>query len=289
MDTPVTVTAVTSADVLHPVTPANAGVHGSPTEAREPAVDPGFRRGEGWRGDALRPFGAAADLDLDFGSTDRPGLVTALLAQGDAPSVRDFWWAQTVGRRTAALLRLLARTDGRAQLALTASCASAACGEAFEFELPLSALPEGAAGGEPIAVPLGDGRSAALRRPTGDDLRRWREAAPSSRDDAVRAMLDSLVVGGEVSVDDEAQVAEAIAAMDPLVAFSVACQCPACGAANDVAVDLEALALKRLASRQRALLLEVHRFASAYGWTESEVLAVPAARRARYLELMDPA
>jgi len=238
---------------------------------------------------AMRPFGAAADLDLDFGSTDRPALVTALLAQGDAPSVRDFWWAQTVSRRTAALLRLLAHTDGRTQLALTASCASAACGEAFEFDLPLSALPDGAADGEPIGVQLGDGRSAALRRPTGNDLRRWRDAAPSSRDDAVRTMLESLLVRGQVSKDDEAQVAEAIVAMDALVAFSVACQCPACGAANDVSVDLEALALKRLAARQRALLQEVHRFASAYGWTEAEVLAVPPARRARYLELIDNA
>ncbi|HUG24245.1 hypothetical protein [Piscinibacter sp.] len=320
---------VTPADAPPIVTPANAGVHGSSTEAREPAVDPGFRRGDGVRGDGvrgdgvrsdgrrddggrddggrgdagrrdggwgdggwgdgLRPFGDAADLGLDFGSTNRPGLVTSLLAQGDAPSVRDFWWAQTVSRRTAALLRLLALTDGRAQLALTASCASAACGEAFEFDLPLSALPDGAVDGEPIAVPLGDGRSAALRRPTGDDLRRWRDAAPSSRREAVRSMLDALVVVGQVSTGDEAHVAEAIAAMDPLVAFSVACRCPACGAANDVAVDLEALALKRLASRQRALLLEVHRFASAYGWTEAEVLAVPPARRARYLELIDDA
>ena len=238
---------------------------------------------------AMRPFGAAADLDLDFGSADRPGLVTALLAQGDAPSVRDFWWAQTVSRRTGALLRLLALTDGRAQLALTASCGSAACGEAFEFELPLAALPDGAAGGEPIAVQLRYGRSAALRRPTGDDLRRWRDATPSSRDEAVLTMLEAVVIGGQVSADDEAHVAEAIAAMDPLVAFSVACRCPACGADNDVAVDLEALVLKRLASHQRALLLEIHRFASAYGWTEAEVLAVPAARRARYLELIDDA
>lgn len=237
---------------------------------------------------AMRPFGAAADLELDFGSADRPGLVTALLAQCDAR--RDgYWWAQPVGRRTAALLRLLALTDHRAALALTSSCADPACGEAFEFELPLSALPDGASGDDPMVVRLDAERSAALRRPTGDDLRRWRDAAPASRDEAVRTMLSALVVGGEAGVGDEARLAEAMAAMDPLVAFSVSCHCPVCGAPSEVGVDLEALALKRLEARQRALVLEVHRFASAYGWTEAEVLALPPKRRARYLALMDDA
>ena len=56
---------------------------------------------------------------------------------------------------------------------------------------------------------------------------------------------------------------------------------------DEVAVDLEALALRRLYARQDALLATVHRLASRYGWTESEVLAVPARRRARYLALIE--
>jgi hypothetical protein len=54
-----------------------------------------------------------------------------------------------------------------------------------------------------------------------------------------------------------------------------------------VAVDLESLALASLARRQRALLREVHCFAVHYGWTESEVLAVPPTRRARYLAFIE--
>jgi hypothetical protein len=75
--------------------------------------------------------------------------------------------------------------------------------------------------------------------------------------------------------------------MDPLVDFTVSCTCPACGDAQEVAVDLESFALASLARRQRALLQEVHRFASHYGWTESDVLAVPPARRAHYLLLIE--
>lgn len=235
----------------------------------------------------MRPFGAAVDLDLDFGHADRPGLVTALLAQCGEARDPAFWWSQQVGARIAALLRLVAVTEARDQIALSARCNAAACGEAFEFELPLRGLPGGEADAAPIRLRLGDSRALTMRRPTGGDLRRWHAAQPVSRAQALRVMLDSLVLAGEVAPEDEAAVSAAIAALDPLVDFTVACRCPACGAPNEVAVDLETLALTRLVARQRALLQEVHRFASHYGWTESDVLAVPPDRRARYLALIE--
>jgi hypothetical protein len=237
---------------------------------------------------AMRPFGDTADLGLDFGSSDRPLLVTALLAQCGEPSDAAFWWSQPVGLRIGALLRLLAATDqGSRQLTFTARCAQASCGETFEFEVPLHALPDGSGDDGPIRVQLDAERSVTLRRPTGDDLRRWREAQPGSRAEALHAMLDTLVIEGEVQQRDEGVLSRSIAAADPLVAFSVACRCPACGSASEVPIDLEAVALARLGAHQLALLREVHRFASHYGWTESEVLAVPSARRARYLGLIE--
>jgi hypothetical protein len=237
---------------------------------------------------AMRPFGDTADLGLDFGNPDRPLLVTALLVQCGEPNDPAFWWSQPVGLRIGALLRLLAATDqGGRQLAFTARCAQASCGEAFEFEVPLHALPDRSGDDGPIRVQLDAERSVTLRRPTGDDLRRWREAQPGSRAEALHAMLDALVIDGEVQQRDEAALARSIATADPLVAFSVSCSCPACGAASEVPIDLEAVALARLSTHQLALLREVHRFASRYGWTESEVLAVPPARRACYLALIE--
>lgn len=242
---------------------------------------------ESWISLAMRPFGHAADLDLDFGSDDRPGLVTTLLAQCGEHGDTAFWWSQPVGVRTAALLRIVALSEDSVHVPLTARCVQAACGEAYEFELPLQALLESEADSAPISVRLDDERAVTMRRPTGHDLRRWHEARPASRAEAVREMFDALLLSGHVGAEDEARVAESIATMDPLVAFTVSCRCPVCGAAAEVPVDLEALALARLGSRQRALLHEVHRFASYYGWTESEVLAVPPVRRARYLELIE--
>ena len=240
-----------------------------------------------WQVDPMRPFGHAVDLDLDFGQPDRPGLVTALLVHCVEPGDAAFWWSQSIGARTAALLRLVALTEDRDRLSLNARCVSRECGEPYEFTLPLRSLPGGDVDAGPVQVHLDEGRTLTMRRPTGEDLRRWREGAPASRADAMRMMLDSLVLAGQALPDDEAAVSASIASLDPLVDFSVLCQCPACGTPNEVAVDLEALALVRLAGRQRALLHEVHRFASAYGWTESDVLTVPRARRARYLAFIE--
>lgn len=235
----------------------------------------------------MRPFGHAVDLDLDFGRPDRPSLVTALLAQCAEHPDPTFWWSRPVGERTAALIRLVALTEQRDDISLGARCVAAACGESFEFELSLRSLAGGAADAGPLQVQLDAGRALTLRRATGEDLRRWRDAQPASRAEALRVILDSLVLAGEARPDDEAAVSASIAAADPLVDFTVSCHCPTCGAPNEVAVDLEALALARLVGRQQALLQEVHRFASYYGWTESEVLAVPPARRARYLALIE--
>jgi hypothetical protein len=82
-------------------------------------------------------------------------------------------------------------------------------------------------------------------------------------------------------------IAAALAAADPLVSFTVSCTCPACGQPNETTVDLEMLALRRIAARRQALLQDVHALARAYGWTERETLAIPPERRAEYRQLID--
>ena len=237
--------------------------------------------------DGPRAFGSAVDLELDFARTDRATLVTAVLARCAAPPDAGHWWAQPVSARTAALLRVLEASDGASALSLVAHCG--ACGEALEFELPLAALgATEASSSRPLRVTLPGRPALSLRRPTGEDLRAWRHAGWTSRPDAVHRMIDALRIAGPLpTADDEPALAAALAEQDPLVAFAVDCRCPHCDAAQSVSVDLEGIALSRLAVRQDALLLDVHRLASRYGWTEAEVLAVPATRRRRYLALIE--
>lgn len=238
---------------------------------------------------ALRPFGRAEDLELEFGGGDRPGLVTDLLARcSDSPSTQ-FWWTQSVGTRNGALLRLLALTESADRFPVQARCTEPSCAEAFEMELPLAALVDPAQSPVPLTVVLSENRTVSLRRPTGEDVRNWQGARYASRQEAVAAMIGALVLDGPVMPADEPALAEALSAWDPLVALTVSCQCPACGVENEVQIDLESIALARLDTRQRALLREVHQLASHYGWTESEVLAIAPARRARYLALIEDA
>lgn len=235
---------------------------------------------------SLRPFGRAEDLDIAFTQADRPALVTALLARCSGADDPSCWWAQPVGARIEALLRILALTEGVDRLAMQLRCTQPGCGETFEVALPIDALPVHEAG--PLRVELPQGRVAVMRQATGDDLRRWR-AAPPPPAKATAALIDALRVDGDVQPADGPALAEAIAAHDPLVAFHVACTCPACGADDEQPVDLEDLVLQRLAARQQRLLRDVHELASHYGWAEAQILAVPPARRARYLALIGEA
>jgi hypothetical protein len=83
------------------------------------------------------------------------------------------------------------------------------------------------------------------------------------------------------------RLSRTLAERDPLVALSLSCPCPACGAGNEISIDLEAVALARLERRRSCLLHEIHALASRYGWTEAEILALPPARRAHYLALIE--
>jgi hypothetical protein len=236
---------------------------------------------------AWRPFGCAEDLDVDFATKDRPTLVTALLASCGSPREAEFWWSQSVGARVGALLRLLAATDSIDHLRLLAHCRQPACAERFEFELPIAMLHDFVPNSETVQVLLNGGRPVSLRRPNGRDLHEWNSLKLQTRRAAIDTVLKSLMVEGQATPDDEPVLTEALSDLDPLVAFTVSCACPVCRSTNEVRVDLEEIVLARLRKKQRALLHEIHRLASHYGWTEVEVLAIPPHRRAHYLSMIE--
>lgn len=237
----------------------------------------------------LRAFGQqAGDLDHDFASDDRPSLVTALLHDCSVEPESVDWWQAPVGRRISALLDLaMLSTDSHA-LGVTLRCEAPACGKRFEVELPAEAwvqaderLPS------PVHIEGGSGDAPlTLRHPTGADLRACREQAlqlHAHPADIAQALLERLCLAGTPRRDDATRAAGALAEADPLVAFHVHCACPECGDAADRSVDLEALALMRLAVRQAELLDDVHRLAWHYGWSERQIFEVPPSRRRLYI------
>lgn len=239
-----------------------------------------------------------SDLGLRFDGPETPARVTAVLAacSTEDPEIfqdelEDAVWALPLGERILRLLKLVALTEGGPALAVTSRCPAPSCGQAIELALPyddLFALAEAARPPENLVhFPRTGGGSLALRLPTARDAEDWRGQAFATEGEAAVAMIEALLAeGGPVATDEIGSIAAALEQADPLVAFHVDTGCPFCGQRCDLPIDLEVTALRQLAACRLGLLREVHFFATHYGWGESEVLSIPADRRAEYRMLI---
>lgn len=230
---------------------------------------------------ALRRFGtAASDLDVDF-SDARPDVTDALVASCAVPPVaREVVARLPVSVRIRAMLRLAAVEA--AQVQLIVPCVAAGCGEMLEICLPLE---EVAADPREVLAEI-EVAGHRVRIPTGEDQRRLAMLTGvdlAARLAAVRALANDAAVDATDLEVIEAMLDEA----DPLVGFYMTASCPACGCEVRHDLDLEALAHGQLARLQGQLVESIHRLATAYHWTEREVLALPPRRRAWYLGLIE--
>jgi hypothetical protein len=204
-----------------------------------------------------------------------------------------------VGRRDAAILGLRERIFGPEIEVLTAC---PACGERFEStcqvaDLVTPAPADRAEDGAPAldsVVPVGS-RRYRVRPPTSRDLL---AAAREGRNDLAttrRRLVDRCVelLHGAPEEEEQlldpdvlAQAAEgAIRAADPQAGLTLKSTCPACAAGVVVPWDVVAFVWRELHAWALHTLQEIHCLATAYGWTERDVLQVPASRRRIYLEL----
>lgn len=207
-------------------------------------------------------------------------MLGAVLASPDETALA----ALPLGRRDALLLELRTATFGDAMRGY-AECPS--CGERLEIELDareLAAMPSGDGTSETSV----DGHSVRVRAVTTADLVAV-TAMPRERahDELLRrcASLDGI----PVRIDDatRARLVETIAGCDPLAEILVAMACPACDGESQIALDVGAFFWIEIAAAARRLLHDVDALARAYGWSESEILALAPARRERYLEMIE--
>ena len=75
-------------------------------------------------------------------------------------------------------------------------------------------------------------------------------------------------------------------ALAPSLAGAVTAYCPACGGSDLLRFDPVGYALSELRDAAVGLYDEVHLLASAFGWPEEAILALPRTRRARYAALI---
>lgn len=184
-----------------------------------------------------------------------------------------------VGARDRRLFALREAVFGPA-LAATAACPS--CGEIAEFDLPAAEFADAAPAPGASSVVI-DGEELAFRLPTTADLAAVADASPDDPDRAVTLLLDRCA--GELDPTQADAVIEAMEAADPVAAAAVDVECPACGQRWAAPLDVAAFVWQEVEAWGERMLGEVDGLARAYGWRESEVLALSPWRRRRYLEL----
>jgi len=167
-----------------------------------------------------------------------------------------------VGRRDAALLDLRVAWFGDVFSGVT-SCP--ACGEEIELtftadEVRRDALPA----------------SADVRLPTTEDLMAIEHFTDV---DAARAALLARCGASEEDV-------ERMAMLDPQADVQIDADCPACAHRWREPFDIVTFLWTELSVLARHLLADVHELASAYGWSERDILALSPARRNAYLEML---
>ena len=215
----------------------------------------------------------------------RPWREVALLSTVTTGSADDIS-ALPIGERDRRLLELRERTLGR-RLECRASCPGC--------DTPLEWTHDAAAPPPPVravdaTLTLEDGATAICRAPDSRDL-----AACARADDPERTLFDRCVVVTDCvgATQDPAALSPAarqavqqqLARLDPDAEMRMALVCPDCGHAWTVVFDPAAFVLEEIDVYAQRLMEEVHTLASAYGWTESEILSMPRGRRQRYLEL----
>jgi hypothetical protein len=266
-----------------------------------PAISETAKRSYSVTALTLRPLGLdESDLNVDFGNTPRPFLVTQILecctretsCDGPKEVPESFFWELTVGKRIECLLKLSAPEE-QAKMAVAFACQNATCGQQIEVELSLAdifTLQDEAYRDERVSVEVGE-QQVALRRPTGADQLTWLEASFANEETAARTMIGSLLLPGTVSEDVVSahvpRLEQLLDDNDPLIDFKVEVHCPYCETERVFEIDLEDLSLRRLRQAQLRLLRSVHTLAKHYHWSEREIFSAPSWRRAQYLALID--
>jgi len=197
--------------------------------------------------------------------------------------------AVPVGERDADLYALRGALFGD-RMSVRVTCRE--CAEEMEFDLAARqiAATEGARCDE-FTVEH-DEWTVRFRLPTTGDLAAA-EAAPADRAAAVlveRCVLAAerageAVEAGELPEHVRQQVARAAAEADPRADITLKVACPACGHQAAAELDITSYLWAELDAWARGTLLDVHRLATAYGWSEPEILALSPLRRRYYLEL----
>lgn len=253
---------------------------------------------------ACQPLSNRRILSLwDQGEHRHPADRALLLAAAGFPSLA---WNDLVrlplGWRDCLIIQLRHATLGP-EIPVAVQCS--VCQERLEFSTSADELMSSLSGQpEPATAPVRieiDGWSLLARPLNSLDL----ALLPSglSRDDARRALVRSTILEARapdsravtLMQPDESLPAQVEAALmvrlleaDPASSLHFALSCPVCHFEWTAVFDITTYFWKELSAMAHDLLQDVHTIASAYGWSEADILALSSPRRAFYLSRITP-
>lgn len=222
------------------------------------------------------------------GSVGRGLLLLSAAGRGD--SLTDLA-RRTIGERDSALLTLREQLFGQRIQCLT-SCE--ACGESIEIDLRTNGIRADCGRPDSTYETEAGGIVVTFRLPNSEDLLAVEQVA--SGDAAEKQLLTRCVIAARAldsgaAIDAAAlptalvlAVDERMGELDAQAQVVLDMTCPACERRFSAPFDIVAFLWTELERWARAMLREVHLLATAYGWTEREVLALSPTRRQAYLE-----
>lgn len=223
----------------------------------------------------MRPVSDATLLDVwEQGHAHAATVRTSLLLAAALPALdRAARAALPVSAADIALLRLRGANFGGCMPAET-TCR--ACAEPLDFELDVPALVDGL-----VASAADAARQCHdFREPCVGDLDAV--AGMADQDAAIRTLASLCRLD-----PDTPPAADDIAQIDALYGHSsirLRMDCAGCGHAWQEDFDIAAYLWLEVEQRVQALIDEIYVLATAYGWSEPQILALTDARRAAYLQ-----
>jgi len=200
----------------------------------------------------------------------------------------------SIGRRDANLLQLREWAFG-SELAILATCPS--CRQALELTMPVAAFRSST---DSVGNPTSDLENSVMlqdytvryRSPNTEDLAGCAglELAAGRRKLLACCVTDARCQGESVSAEElpeevERRVVEQIAAMDPQADTRLDLTCPECHQRWNEVFDVVSFFWAEIDAWARRVLREVNVLACAYGWRESDILALSPIRRQIYLSM----
>jgi hypothetical protein len=196
----------------------------------------------------------------------------------------------SIGRRDANLLQLREWAFG-SELAIRADCPS--CGQEVELTMPASAVRVSMDSADQIESSLMLREyEVRYRAPNTEDLAGCvgLEIAASRQKLFACCVTDARCQGTSVLAEDlplevALRVVQQIEAIDPQADTRVELTCPQCHQTWVEVFDIVSFFWAEIDAWARRVLREVNALARAYGWRESEILALSPARRQIYLAM----